>query len=313
VRVEPAGKLSDQDVADRMAGADQVLCIVNLKDHARDLFGLIRKMPGARHLSTAMCAKHRREVLDSVRADLTAGRPCRVVSTSLIEAGVDVDFPLVLRASAGLDSIAQAAGRCNREGRRPTEDSVTVVFETAGRDEPQYMRPFSQAGRELMRNRPAEDWLLPDTINDYFRMLYWQREAELDKYGVIALCEEGLANKMNFKFREIADAVKLIDDWTQPVIIPFNDEATSLLAELESFDPQRSVGALARALQPYVVGVPAKERSRMILAGAAREIRSERYGDQFVRLDSLDIYSSEIGLDWRDPTRRSVEGLIFSS
>jgi CRISPR-associated endonuclease/helicase Cas3 len=270
-------------------------------------------MPGARHLSTAMCAKHRREVLDSVRADLTAGRPCRVVSTSLIEAGVDVDFPLVLRASAGLDSIAQAAGRCNREGRRPTEDSVTVVFETAGRDEPQYMRPFSQAGRELMRNRPAEDWLLPDTINDYFRMLYWQREAELDKYGVIALCEEGLANKMNFKFREIADAVKLIDDWTQPVIIPFNDEATSLLAELESFDPQRSVGALARALQPYVVGVPAKERSRMILAGAAREIRSERYGDQFVRLDSLDIYSSEIGLDWRDPTRRSVEGLIFSS
>jgi CRISPR-associated endonuclease/helicase Cas3 len=309
-RVETAGKLSDRDVADRIAGTDQALCIVNLKDHARDLFSLVRELPGARHLSTTMCAKHRREVLGAIRADLVAGRPCRVISTSLIEAGVDVDFPMVLRAGTGLDSIAQAAGRCNREGKRTIEDCATVVFTPADREEPRYVRPFSEAARELMRNRPAEDWLMPDTINAYFHALYWKKEAELDKHGILALCEEGRANKMNFKFREIAESVKLIDDWTQPVIVPFDDEAKALLAELESFSPERSIGALARALQPYVVGVPAEGRRRMIVAGAAREIRSDRYADQFVRLDNLDIYSPAVGLDWRDPTLRSVDGLV---
>jgi CRISPR-associated endonuclease/helicase Cas3 len=311
VRVESAGKLKDGEIVDRIADAERVLCIVNLKDHARDLFELMRTLPGATHLSTTMCAAHRRQVLDRVRADLIAKRPCRVVSTSLIEAGVDVDFPLVLRAATGLDSIAQAAGRCNREGLRTAEDSFTLVFETTGRDEPGYVRPLSEAARELMRIRPAEDWLQPETINEYFRILYWKNgNAALDKHGVLALCEDGLANKMNFRFREIADSVKLIDDWTQPVIVPFNDEAKALLGELESFNPVHSTGALARRLQRYIVGVPAAERRRMVLAGAAREIWPDRYGDQFVRLDNLDIYSDQIGLDWRDPAQRRVDGLI---
>ena len=106
----------DAEIAERFAVQDSMLCIVNSRAHARELFEAIRHQSGARHLTTLMCARHRREVLSGVRADLTMKQPVRLVSTTLIEAGVDVDFPEVWRAVAGLDSVAQAAGRCNREG-----------------------------------------------------------------------------------------------------------------------------------------------------------------------------------------------------
>ena len=127
VTVRDIGVQDDTALAARIAASPQALCIVNQRAHARALFRAIRDLPGARHLSTCMHSVHRARVLAEIRADLKEGRPCRVISTSLVEAGVDVDFPLVLRASAGLDQIAQAAGRCNREfGRRPEESEVLV-------------------------------------------------------------------------------------------------------------------------------------------------------------------------------------------
>src|SRR5690606_21017912 len=107
--------VEDEEVASRFADRPQMLCIVNTRAHARALFELIADLPGARHMTTLMCARHRREVLASLRRDLANGQPVRLVATSLIEAGVDIDFPEVWRAAAGLDSVAQAAGRCNRE------------------------------------------------------------------------------------------------------------------------------------------------------------------------------------------------------
>src|SRR5690606_27120656 len=106
---------------------EQVLCIVNNRRHARALYESIREQDGALHLTTLMYAKHRHQVLEEVRKRLKEGKPVRLVSTSLIEAGVDVDFQCVLRSEAGLDSIAQAAGRCNREGKRKLEDSETLI------------------------------------------------------------------------------------------------------------------------------------------------------------------------------------------
>lgn len=105
----------------------QVLCIVNNRRHARALYESMADQDGARHLTTLMCARHRSQVLAEVRQRLRDGLPCRLVATSLIEAGVDVDFPCVLRAEAGLDSIAQAAGRCNREGRRALEAFLILI------------------------------------------------------------------------------------------------------------------------------------------------------------------------------------------
>ncbi|MBW0904964.1 helicase-related protein, partial [Pseudomonas aeruginosa] len=111
VRVRALGPLEDAALTEQIAKREQVLCIVNNRRHARALYESLAGLPGARHLTTLMCAKHRSNVLAEVRQMLKTGESCRLVATSLIEAGVDVDFPVVLRAEAGLDSIAQAAGR----------------------------------------------------------------------------------------------------------------------------------------------------------------------------------------------------------
>jgi CRISPR-associated endonuclease/helicase Cas3 len=130
VEVEQAGTLSDDQLVDRLASEDQVLCIVNTRPHAAELFTSLCERLGETntverqglevpavgsclHLSANMCPRHRSAVLRLIRRRLETGRPCRVISTQLVEAGVDVDFPVVYRATAGLDAIAQAAGRCN--------------------------------------------------------------------------------------------------------------------------------------------------------------------------------------------------------
>src|SRR6185312_5756692 len=97
-------------IAERFARQDRKLCIVNSRAHARALYEAIRHLPGACHLSTLMVPRHRRSVLAALRQRLAAGEPVRLVSTSLIEAGVDIDFPEVWRAAAGLDAIVQGRG-----------------------------------------------------------------------------------------------------------------------------------------------------------------------------------------------------------
>ena len=116
-QVTDIGQQDDAALVTRITSVPQVLAIVATRKHARALFDQLAKLPGTLHLSTSMTAQHRRHVLADVRMRLDKGLPVRLISTSLVEAGVDVDFPIVLRAAAGIDSIAQAAGRCNREGR----------------------------------------------------------------------------------------------------------------------------------------------------------------------------------------------------
>jgi len=127
VEIVPAGPMDDDALAQAMAAQHQVLTVVDTRAHARALFERIKDMGGAVHLSALMCPAHRTEVLDRLRIALRQGLPCRVVSTQLVEAGVDISFPAVYRALAGLDSIIQAAGRCNREGESTL--GRVVVFE----------------------------------------------------------------------------------------------------------------------------------------------------------------------------------------
>jgi len=116
VAVEQLGELGDEVLAARLLAHEQALCILNARAHARELYERLEGEDGCFHLSALMCPRHRSERLDVIRQALTRGQRCVVVSTSLVEAGVDVDFPVVYRAEAGLDQLAQAAGRCNREG-----------------------------------------------------------------------------------------------------------------------------------------------------------------------------------------------------
>ena len=162
-----------EDLASRFAGLSQVLCIVNLKRHARDLFHLIRPQwgDGAFHLSTAMCPKHRAVVLGEVRARLEGGARCALVATQCVEAGVDLDFPAAFRALGPLDSIAQAAGRCNRNGKLEAGTLQVFVPEDEGCP-PGVYKQATDLTAALMNGEGGLSIDDPTVFERYFRTLY---------------------------------------------------------------------------------------------------------------------------------------------
>lgn len=298
VQVRQVGILSDEGLQQQMARHEQALCIVNNRRHARSLYESIADREGARHLTTLMCARHRSQVLDEVRQRLRDGLPCRLVATSLIEAGVDVDFPCVLRAEAGLDSIAQAAGRCNREGRRPLEASEVLVFQTENPDwqAPLELQQFAQAAREVLRNTIG-DPLAPEAITRYFQQLYWQKgECELDKADLLAQIEN--KRLVGIPFELLADKFRMIDSVQYPVIIPFDDTARAALRELEFAE---GCSELARQLQAYIVQLPRQGYTALLQAGGIQPVAADRYGEQFMQLVNPDLYHAQYGLHWDNP------------
>jgi CRISPR-associated endonuclease/helicase Cas3 len=166
VEVKKAGKLSDDELSEQILENDKVLCIVNTRKHAKNLFEKLKTANGVYHLSTMMCPKHRREVLQEIRDVLQIDTaPCRVISTQLIEAGVDVDFPIVYRSSAGIDSIVQSAGRCNREGKlKIGEIKVFETIEDYGKVKG-WLQKTASVGEEVIRN--FEDILSLEAIEFY--------------------------------------------------------------------------------------------------------------------------------------------------
>lgn len=308
VQVRQVGILSDAALQQQMAGREQVLCIVNNRRHARALYESMADQDGARHLTTLMCARHRSQVLAEVRQRLRDGLPCRLVATSLIEAGVDVDFPCVLRAEAGLDSIAQAAGRCNREGRRALEASEVLVFQTENPDwkAPDELLQFAQAAREVLRNTTG-DPLAPEAITRYFQKLYWQKgERELDKADLLAQIENKRLEGIPFEM--LAREFRMIDSVQCPVIIPFDDIARDSLRALEFAE---GCGELARQLQPYIVQLPRQGYNALLQCGAIQPVAAERYGEQFMQLVNPDLYHAQFGLHWDNPAFIRSENLCW--
>ncbi|WP_435401816.1 CRISPR-associated endonuclease Cas3'' [Halomonas sp. RA08-2] len=310
VSVRHIGTLDDEELRDELLATEQVLCIVNNRRHARALFESIADQPGAYHLTTSMYAVHRRRVLAEIRQVLRSGQTCRVISTSLIEAGVDVDFPRVLRAEAGLDSIAQAAGRCNREGRRSAADSDVAIFATAN-DEwapPPELRKFAQTTREVLRHH-GDDPLSLAAIEAYFRLLYWQQgPQELDKHGLLSLVERGRLDGIPFETLE--QKFRMIENNQRAVIIPFDEDGIAHDA-LSSLIHAERVGGIARKLQPYTVQVPQQGFAALERVGAIAAIEPDKFGDQFMMLVNEDLYDEWLGLNWSDPTFRSGESNIW--
>ncbi len=312
VTVRHIGVQDDAALELLIAKSPQALCIVNQRAHARALFRAIRDLPGARHLSTLMHSVHRARVLGEIRDDLTHGRPCRVISTSLVEAGVDVDFPLVLRASAGLDQIAQAAGRCNREFGRRAEDSEVLVFEAPECGVIQALKANAEAGDEILKLHQGDPFG-PAAMGAFFRQLYSRKEQSgLDRHGVLEMCDERKGD-LNFPFEEMAAAMHFIDDAMVAVIVGKEEATAGEVSELvDRLRFAKGVGGIARALGRYTVGVPRRARGAMIAAGVAEVIRGEEFGDQFVLLINPDLYSAEAGLSWEDATFRYADGLIVA-
>ena len=310
VTVRHLGRLNSEALAEHLRKSEQVLCIVNNRRHARALYEAVADRPGAYHLTTLMCAKHRTSVLNQVRRSLQEGRPCRLVATSLIEAGVDIDFPIVYRAEAGLDSIAQAAGRCNREGHYSATDSHVLVFAMDG-DEyapPPELKQFAQVFREVHRHH-ADDPLSLKAIHAYFKALYWQKgSAELDSHNLLGLLKASQLESLPFE--TLAAKFRMIENLQFPVIVPWNNDETarSALADLEWAE---SCGGLARTLQPYIVSLPRQAYEALRAAGAIQPKAPDRFGDQFMELMNLDLYREDIGLTWDNPSLIKTENLYW--
>lgn len=307
VQVSYAGETDDAALVKTCNEQKQILCIVNNRRHARTLYEALGEEDGSFHLTTFMCATHRSQVLTKIRERLQQNSACRVIATSLVEAGVDIDFPQVLRAETGLDSIAQAAGRCNREGKRSSQDSKVIVFFNSNWPPPPELEQYAQAAREVLRH--YEDPLSLEAINHYFRLLYWQRESSdpngLDKHGLIELMHKA---QLNVPFEDIAQKFCMIEDHQRPVIIPWDDSARNSIRRLEYAE---GVSRLARQLQPYTVNVPEWIYRQLRKCGAVQPIAPERLGEQFPLLVNESLYHPYKGLCWEDPEYIAPEKSIF--
>lgn len=315
-----AAPVADAAIAARFAETPQMLCIVNTRRHARALYDAIAGLPGAVHLSTQMCARHRRLVLAGLREKLKAGAPVRLVATSLIEAGVDIDFPEVWRAATGLDAIAQAAGRANREGRltdaegRPRLGRV-VVFEPAEGHIQHDIKLRWQAAHKVLDSNA--DPLGLDAVRDYFAELYWRKgdaakvfdAAVVGTYpGILPAIGES-ARDLAFPFRSIAEAFRMIDEEAmEPVVVPWragpdDDDAETLLARIRAMD--RPAAADLRRLQQYVVPIPKAAHAEWLARGVLVPVHPA-LGPAILRFPDLSHYRPETGIDLADLGQRDA-------
>jgi len=291
--------LTDEELAKQLMSREQVLCIVNTRRHARQVYELIRDGQGGVHLSGLMCPAHRTKVIWKIRKFLQENKPCRVISTQLIEAGVDIDFPVVFRSLSGIDSIAQAAGRCNREGRLPTNGQVYVFMPEMGLP-PGYFRQTAETGEEVMRH--YSDPLILEAVEEYFRTLYWLKGEKLDESQILFDLSEGIRSG-DFPFRRVDEKFKIIRDGREPLIISWNEDAERIINELRYSEYPASA---ARKAQRFTIQVPPRVLCNLISAGAA-----ERLHDQYNVLINRDIYREDLGLCPEDPTFHDLDNLII--
>ena len=305
--VQHIGTQTDADLLAKLAEHPQMLVIINNRRHARSLYDQAKHLDGTFHLTTLMCAKHRSQKLDEIRGRLKNNEPCRVIATSLIEVGVDVDFPLVMRAEAGLDSVAQAAGRCNREGKRPSENSFVWIFAP----EEQWKAPPELAAQAAVMRLTADsfsdDLLSTQAVAAYFAELYQLKGSELDNKKILKMHND-TGKSLDFPFQTIADKFRMIESHMQPLIIPFDVDAENLISSLHHTD---HIGGLLRKLQPYTVQIPEKALAALYKAGRIEPINEKNFGKQFYTLIGLDLYDEVAGLSWEDMEFLKGESLVF--
>ena len=307
--VQHIGQQSDADLLAKLGEYPQILVIVNNRRQARSLYDAAVKLAldGVFHLSTLMCAAHRSQTLDDIRIRLHSGAPCRVIATSLIEAGVDVDFPLVMRAEAGLDSVAQAAGRCNREGKQAPENSHVWIFtpEDGWKNPPELA---FQAGvmRAIVRHH-ADDLLATTAITAYFRELYALKGRELDKENILQKHSKA-AKSLDFPFQTIADKFRIIKSPMLPLIIPFDSKAEKLIDALRHAD---HIGGILRELQPYTVQIYEKDLAALYKDRLIEQVNEQTFGKQFYALSGkLNVYD-EAGLKMKDAGNMQEENCTW--
>lgn len=253
VEISQIGRQTDAELRQHILDSDQALCIVNTTKHARLLFDAIGPGQGHFHLSARMCPAHRRIRLRQIRRALENQQICRVVSTQVVEAGVDLDFPVVYRALAGLDSITQAAGRCNRNGRM-SGMGRTYVFTTEHSAAESYFADTSNCARQVMEL--YSDPLDLRANEHYFKLYYWDQKSRWDAEHILDnfRLEQNREFPFNFSFSTVARNFHLIDDTAYcSVIIPCGRKGRALCERLRSIPvPTRDI---LRQAQRFMVRV----------------------------------------------------------
>ena len=290
-QIQSVGRMNDEQLCDRMMTENQVLCIVNTRRHAKGLFDLLSQSCSGDvfHLSTLMCPEHRKSVLKEIRQRLKDGEPCRVISTQVMEAGIDVDFPVGYRSLAGLDSVIQAAGRVNREGRSAQPGQV-YVFEPdsdLAKRMPAFIRQTADVTRQVLRDF-SEDPASLDGIAAYFQSLYnLQGSHAYDERHILLHFEKG-TDELDFDFRSAAERFHLIDHNTVPLIIVYDERANRLLEALRNSPYPAS---FARKLQLYTINIYEQEMQALQSQGKVLT-----YADRYAVLADLSQYNPDSGL-----------------
>jgi len=260
LEIDEIGSTYDE-IAERISSHDKVLCIVNTRNDAREIYERLPKDGITIHLSRMMCPKHVSRAIEKIKIALSDNSKgiIRVIATQLIEAGVDIDFPVVYRQEAGLDSVLQAAGRCNREGK--LNIATTYVFSLS--KEHILHGNIKDANNARLNMTNVNDWFAPETMTDYFRQLY-SRKGTFDKKGIKFL----LYNPAGMCFAEAAKSFKLIEETGKTVIINMDDS----LELVERVKTDGITYSLMKQLSQYSVNIHEQDFNKLLSNGAIEEI-----------------------------------------
>lgn len=285
VHVTDLGDMNDSDLSARLNAHRQVLCIVNTRKHAQKLYEQLSDSESCYHLSARMCPVHRRMKLKKIQNLLKEGAECRVISTQLIEAGVDIDFPAVYRAMSGIDSVCQASGRCNREGKMASGEVYVFRSTEKHGKATHWQSRVAEIGSMIFDE--WDDPLSLPAVGRYFEKLYSYEGDGLDKNKILPSFEERLRD-IAFPFEDVADAFNLIENDTRDIIIPYDDKARSIIKQMHQTG---FPGKYVRNLQGYTVNVYAEEFKALERNNAISSI-----ADRFFVLEKSEDYSEDTGL-----------------
>lgn len=281
---ENVGVLTENDLIQRLEKEYQALCIVNTKKRAQRIYKQLEG-EGVYHLSTSMYPKHRRRILREIRERLQKNKKCILISTSLVEAGVDLDFQSVYRELAGVDSMIQAAGRCNREGLRPEKESKVYIFQFEGKENVLGQRQQIDVAKSVIAdNRDISDM---ESITQYFEMLYHIKGDSLDKKKIL----DEFRNK-RYNFAKVGKEFKLIEQNTKTIFINYETEANETLCLLKERGFTRS--GMRKASQ-YCITVYENEFNKLYSIGAIQPISEDI--EDFYELRDKEKYTEKIGLE----------------
>lgn len=232
--------VTSQELAERLAAEHSVLCVVNSRKDAGQVYRALRDLPKVKadeviHLSRSMCSAHLRRAIETIKERMREGEPTKVISTQLIEAGVDLDFPCVWRAHSGLGSIIQAGGRCNREGKMEQRGQVFVFSLTDGSKSFGNIARGCNATKMLLHklSNKIADPTDPEVIAKYYR-LYFRDIPDFDTEGI---GKDLTDDPEDINFESAAEHFKLIDDkGTFPVIVPYMEEGKALVRKIRNHE-----------------------------------------------------------------------------